>query len=326
MRKSGLQTGQLKAGKAGIENTGPVATPPSDMPRKSTPAEIAAALERAVGFTARTFQSYAGTLAYKLYVPARRTIDDPALVMMLHGCTQDPDDFARGTGMNALAEEFGLIVAYPLQPRTANPQGCWNWYEGRNQRRGAGEPAMLSGLAQDLAREFGVGGNRIFVAGLSAGGAMADVLASTYPEVFSAAGIHSGLPCGAASTMLSAFAVMKAGPLKVPRARIARNPMVRKIIFHGDADRTVNAVNGRQIFEGSRSRQANAAEIIDDAAINGRQVTRTIVDSPDGGSLLEHWVVHGAGHAWTGGKTGGSFVDTKGPDASREMIRFFLRN
>ena len=177
-----------------------------------TPSHGPAAAEGAgdsENFRARRFQSAAGSVAYKLYMPADHAGRELALVLMLHGCTQNPDDFARGTRMNALADEFGLIVAYPLQPKSANAQGCWNWFDARHQQRGAGEPAVLAGLAQELASEFKIDRRRIFVAGLSAGGAMADILSSAYPDVFSAAGIHSGLPHGAACDVMSAFAAMK---------------------------------------------------------------------------------------------------------------------
>jgi poly(hydroxyalkanoate) depolymerase family esterase len=280
------------------------------------------------GFSARKFHAASGSLDYKLYVPADHGNRDLALVMMLHGCTQNPDDFARGTQMNRLADEFGLIVAYPHQPRTANAQGCWNWFEARHQQRGSGEPAVLSALAQEIAREFKIAPDRTFVAGLSAGGAMADVLASTHPDVFAGAGIHSGLPHGAACDLVSAFGAMKGGPA-VPRqsgqAGGGRAPAIRKIIFHGAADGTVNASNGLQILHQIRRDRRDVAEMTTDTTVNGRRVTRTTLDGPDGTALAEHWLVHGIGHAWSGGDQGGSFVEAAGPDASREMIRFFLQ-
>jgi len=302
-----------------------ITLPPPDGSGRPAADEQAKTLKRAAGFTTRTYHSNAGSLSYKLYVPAQCPADDVALIVMLHGCTQEPDDFARGTGMNALADEFGFIVAYPHQPRTANPQGCWNWFDDRHQHRDAGEPLLLAGLAQDLAREFRIGGDRIFAAGLSAGGAMADVLASTYPDVFAAVGIHSGLPAGAAKTMLSALTAMKGVSARAPQSEGAKHPVVRKIIFHGDADKTVNVANGQKIFSRARSRRCNVVEVSADTTVNGRKVTRTSMDRPDGTSLADYWVVHGSGHAWTGGQQGGSFVETAGPDASREMVRFFLQ-
>jgi poly(hydroxyalkanoate) depolymerase family esterase len=325
--KSGAASSQTRASGAApiVDPPSPTIAPPPEPLFRPPGDEQAKALKRAAGFTRRTYYSNAGSLAYKLYVPADCPTDHLALIVMLHGCTQDPDDFARGTDMNALADEFGFIVAYPHQPLTANPHGCWNWFDTRHQRKGSGEPVLIAGLAQELAREFMIGGNRIFVAGLSAGGAMADVLATAYPEVFSAVGIHSGLPSGAAKSALSAVAAMKGMRLPARRPDGARYPVVRKIIFHGDADRTVSAVNGRQIFNRCHSRQMNVADVTTDETMNGRKVTRTSIMRPDGSSLAEYWLIHGTGHAWSGGQTGGTFVEAAGPDASREMVRFFLQ-
>lgn len=277
-------------------------------------------------FVSCTYRGAAGSIAYKLYVPTNRAGREMALVLMLHGCTQNPDDFALGTRMNRLADEFGVIVAWPHQPRSANPQGCWNWFDPRHQQRGAGEPAVLAGLAQELATEFGVDGRRIFAAGLSAGGAMADVLASTYPEVFSAVGIHSGLPHGAASDVMSALGAMKSGakPSWPAKAAGRTSGGSRRIVFHGGADATVHVANGEQILDRVRAQNPGSAAVTSDSHINGRKVTRTLLDGADDGALAEHWLVHGGAHAWSGGDGGGSFTDASGPDASREMLRFFL--
>ena len=199
-------------------------------------------------FTSRSYRGPAGSLNYRLYVPADHATRQLALVLMLHGCTQNPEDFALGTQMNWLADEFGLIVAYPHQPRAANSSGCWNWFDKRHQHRGAGEPAKLAGLAQTLAGEFGIGRDRTFAAGLSAGGAMAEVLAATYPDVFEAVGIHSGLPYKAAKDVPSAFAAMK-GAAGEPALRVVGATECRKIVFHGGADATVNPVNATRILE-----------------------------------------------------------------------------
>ncbi|MDR6872225.1 poly(hydroxyalkanoate) depolymerase family esterase [Bosea sp. BE125] len=274
-------------------------------------------------FCQRSFQAAAGSVTYKLYIPAGHAERELALVMMLHGCTQDPDDFARGTRMNALADEFGLIVAYPHQPRSANAQGCWHWFDTRHQRRGSGEPAVLAGLALELAADFKIDRKRIFVAGLSAGGAMADVLSATYPDVFSAAGIHSGLPHGIASDVMSAFAAMKGTSKGVHPTRETDG---RKIIFHGDADVTVNPSNGKMVFDRAQSRHGKLPEVLTDGMVNGRRVTRMVRGPATGPATAEYWIVHGSGHAWSGGDNRGSFADATGPDASREMIRFFLQS
>ncbi len=290
------------------------------------PAESPMAGGRDERFVTRSHRSAAGTLRYKLYVAAEHAGRERALVVMLHGCTQNPDDFARGTQMNRLADEFGLVIAYPQQPGSANAQGCWNWFDGRHQQRGSGEPAVLAGLAQELSREFGIDGKRVFAAGLSAGGAMADVLASTYPEVFAAVGVHSGLPHGAASDVMTAFGAMKGSRVAPPPAQAGSARPSRKIIFHGGADATVHASNGEQILEQARSRNPRSALVVADSEVNGRRVTRTLLDDADGAALAEHWLVHGGGHAWSGGDRGGSFTDAAGPDASREMVRFFLQS
>lgn len=271
-------------------------------------------------FRAHRLNSAVGSMAYKLYVPSDHAGRELALVMMLHGCTQNPDDFARGTRMNALAEEFGLIVAYPLQPKSANAQGCWNWFDARHQQRGTGEPAVLAELARELASEFKIDRKRIFVAGLSAGGAMADVLTSAYPDVFSAAGIHSGLPHGAACDVMSAFAAMKGNGTAASKGHLP----IRKIIFHGAADATVHPSNGKRMFDLVRSAHGEPPELQTDTVINGKRVTRTLIGNGHDTAMSEHWLIHGGGHAWSGGDRRGSYADATGPDASREMVRFFL--
>jgi poly(hydroxyalkanoate) depolymerase family esterase len=225
---------------------------------------------------------------------------------MLHGCTQDADDFARGTGMNAVAERHGLIVAYPEQGRAENPQACWNWFRPSDQVSGRGEPEVLAGLARALTAEFGTDPARVFAAGLSAGGAMAAILGVTHPEVFRAVGVHSGLPHGAAKDVLSAFAAMRG------EAGAGTVPTVPVIVFHGSADATVAPVNGARLF------RAAGDTIEARGTTGGRSWTRQQSVS------AEHWLIDGAGHAWSGGSTEGSYADAAGPDASAEMVRFFL--
>src|SRR3984885_7729219 len=275
-------------------------------------------------FLKRTYSGPAGSLAYRLYVPADHEGQELALVLMLHGCTQNPEDFALGTRMNDLAEEFGLIVAYPHQSRLANPQGCWNWFDRRHQNRGSGEPAKLAGLAQALAKEFDVRRERVFAAGLSAGGAMAEVLAATYPDVFEAVGIHSGLPYKSAGDVPSAFAVMKGTATFHPAPLAASDRHARKIIVHGLADGTVNSVNGERLLdEVERGENALARSDLD-WPIEGGRVSRTAVKDSDGRPVAEQWLVEGGGHAWFGGDPRGSFTQTVGLDASRVMVRFFF--
>jgi poly(hydroxyalkanoate) depolymerase family esterase len=274
-------------------------------------------------FTARNYRGPAGSLDYRLYVPAGRETRELALLLMLHGCTQTPEDFARGTRMNRVADEYGLVVAYPHQPHAANASRCWNWFDRGHQQRGSGEPAKLAGLAQSLADEFGIGRERTFVAGLSAGGAMAEVLAATYPDVFAAVGIHSGLPYRAASDVPSAFAAMKGAPAAA--ARRAAGPSVRKIVFHGAADATVAPVNAERILEQARSGGERWQQVELASEVEGRRVDRTILRNSDGDAVVELWTVEGGGHAWFGGDSRGSYAESVGPDASRSMARFFLQ-
>jgi poly(hydroxyalkanoate) depolymerase family esterase len=276
-------------------------------------------------FTARTYRGRAGSLDYRLYVPTDLTTRKPALLLMLHGCTQDPEDFAIGTQMNRLADEFGLVVAYPHQPRTANPSGCWNWFDTRHQNRGSGEPAALAGLTQSLVKEFGVARERTFAAGLSAGGAMAEVLAATYSDVFSAVGIHSGLPFRAAKDVPSAFAAMKGAAVIEPPSGIADRPEVRRIVFHGDADATVAPVNGIRILDQARSGSVGLQEVDFNQEIDGRLVERRLLQNSAGEAVAELWSVEGGGHGWFGGDHRGSYTESVGLDASRIMVQFFLR-
>ena len=275
-------------------------------------------------FLKRVYRGPAGSLSYRLYLPADHEGRDLALVLMLHGCSQNPEDFALGTQMNRLADEFGLIVAYPHQPRRANPSGCWNWFDRRHQTRGSGEPAKLAGLAQALAKEFGVGSERIFAAGLSAGGAMAEVLAATYPDVFEAVGVHSGLPYRSAVDVPSAFAAMKgAAPVELV-ALATSDRRCRRIIIHGLADGTVDPVNGERILDqAGRGERLKRSDF--DWEIAGGRISRTVLEDDEGRPVVERWQVEGGGHAWFGGDPRGSYTQTVGLDASRVMVRFFLQ-
>jgi poly(hydroxyalkanoate) depolymerase family esterase len=275
-------------------------------------------------FTSRNYRGSAGDLNYRLYVPADHERRELALLLMLHGCTQNPEDFALGTRMNDLADEFGLVVAYPHQPRSANSSGCWNWFDRRHQHRGSGEPAKLAGLAQSLATEFGLGRERTFVAGLSAGGAMAEVLAATYPDTFGAAGIHSGLPYKAAGDVPSAFAAMNGAVVAEPALRVVGEFGCRRIVIHGGSDATVNPVNAQRILEHARG-GANLQQIDFESPVEGRRVDRTVLQDSAGEAVVELWSVEGGGHAWFGGDSRGSYTENVGLDASRIMVRFFLK-
>ncbi len=178
---------------------------------------------------------------------------------MLHGCTQGPDDFAVGTGMNRLAEERGFIVAYPAQPSSANPSACWNWFDLANQRRDQGEPAIIAGLTRAVMAEFAVDPAHVYVAGLSAGGAMAATLGATYPELYAAVGVHSGLPHGAAADLPSAFAAMHGGAKPTAGKRRPKGS-VRTIVFHGRSDSTVHPSNSEAILADVRAGLSGPAQ------------------------------------------------------------------
>jgi poly(hydroxyalkanoate) depolymerase family esterase len=279
-------------------------------------------------FVTRSFTSSAGSREYKLYVPASALEKSRGLIIMLHGCTQNPDDFAAGTNMNAIAETHGLLIAYPAQTRANNPSSCWNWFETNHQLRDRGEPAILAGLTQRLIEEFEIRDDHVFVAGLSAGGAMAVIMGATYPDIYRAVGVHSGLAYQSAGNIMSALAVMRgsAGSSlfgKVQSRADDSEPM-RTIIFHGSADRTVHPSNAERIS--TMARTTGNADAIEKttASVNGRRFTKTVVANAKGEFAIESWLIQGAGHAWSGGKPNGSYTDIKGPDASAEMARFFL--
>jgi len=278
-------------------------------------------------FLTRSYACAAGTRGYKLYVPASAVDGLTGLVLMLHGCNQTPEDFAAGTRMNAVAEANRLLVAYPAQTRANNAASCWNWFNPADQRRDAGEPAILAGLARAVAAEFDVPPGRIFAAGLSAGGAMAAVLGATYPDLFAAIGVHSGLPAGAANDVVSAFAAMRgdSGMAPAPRHTRGSSPGPRTIIFHGTADHTVHPSNAERLAAAAKARAALGASRSErGTAGSGRAYARTLVEDRQGTAAVELWMIEGAGHAWAGGHESGSYTDPRGPDASAEMVRFFL--
>jgi poly(hydroxyalkanoate) depolymerase family esterase len=272
-------------------------------------------------FEARLYSSPAGKLAYKLFIPRGYDGRPVPLVVMLHGCTQSPDDFAAGTRMNRLAEEQIFLVAYPAQPASANPSKCWNWFRPGDQARDRGEPALIAGMVQAIALDLAVDRQRIYAAGLSAGGAAAAILGATYPDVFAAIGIHSGLACGAARDLPSAMAAMRQG------ARPNTATATPTIVFHGDRDTTVNPLNGAHIVDtGAACHAGLRATSIRGRSPGGAEYTQDIYADENGRPMLEYWRVHGAGHAWSGGSSGGSYTDPRGPDASREMLRFFAKH
>jgi poly(hydroxyalkanoate) depolymerase family esterase len=292
-------------------------------------------------FVERSYTNQTGTRSYKLYTPSGYIGQEVPLVVMLHGCTQSPNDIAAGTQMNRLAEENIFLVAYPAQAQGANMNKCWNWFKTSDQQRGRGEPSLVAGITRQVIDEYNVADGRVYVVGMSAGGAMAAIMAEAYPDLYAAVGIHSGLAPGAAHDMPSAFAAMHQGgpaiprrvvPIATPTGESAR--IVPAIVFHGDRDRTVHPRNADHLLEhycpakltGSREEASGSTPrgtVRQGQVAGGHAYTRATYRDVGGRAIAERWTVHGLGHAWSGGSSSGSYTDPRGPDASAEMVRFF---
>lgn len=306
--------------------------------RQPTPAPDRANDQQPVGqFISGSYRNPAGTRAYKLYIPSGYHGQTLPLIVMLHGCTQNPDDFAAGTCMNSLAEEHQCFVVYPEQPSTANMNKCWNWFEASHQQHDQGEPSIIAGLTRHIINTHSVDTRRIYVAGLSAGGAMAAIMGRTYPNLYAAIGVHSGLPYAVAHDLPSAFAAMNQMGVQLGRRRdkgaVAGGRFVPTIVFHGDMDKTVHPRNGDEviaqcaaIYSGTETAKDPQVTLKRGQIPNGHAYTRAVHRDAGGRAVLEQWRIDGAGHAWSGGSPRGSYTDPKGPNASREMIRFFYEN
>lgn len=288
----------------------------------ATPARTPA-IPKGARYLSKTHKTAAGEREYRLYIPARITKRPKGLILMLHGCNQSADDFAIGTHMNGEADKHGLVIVYPIQKAGDNAASCWNWFKPANQVRGKGEPAALVSLTRKLIKEYGLSRESVFVAGLSAGGAMAAILVDVYPDVFSAAGIHSGLTRGAARDVLSAMTTMKTGVSSHAADGAAASPPTRRIVFHGDSDSTVHPSNGAMVVAAALG-EGRVADKITKRSVRGRGYVRHDFVGPAGGTEMEYWTLDGGGHAWSGGRAAGSYTDRAGPDASAQMVRFFL--
>lgn len=284
-------------------------------------------------FIKGTYKSSQGVHDYRLYVPTtyEQAVAEGTnlpLIVMLHGCTQSPEDFAAGTRMNELAEQHRCLVLYPSQPASANQNRCWNWFNVNDQQRGQGEPAWIAQLTQSIIKDYAVDTKRVYIAGLSAGGAMAVIMAEAYPELYAAVGVHSGLAYGSASDLSSALMVMRRGGT-VAVSRTGNNDYMPTIVFHGDQDHTVSIRNGNQIIEQAQRRLQSQKTTLNtqqhsQCSEQNRRSTQLVICDESGVSQLEYWKIHGAGHSWAGGSYAGSYTDPTGPDASKEMLRFFL--
>jgi poly(hydroxyalkanoate) depolymerase family esterase len=328
----GWRTSARRPGAAAWTTPGPtlltrgVQLPPGTKVGKSASASV----PEGGRFVERSYTNSAGTRSYKLYIPSGYTGQAIPLIVMLHGCTQSPDDFATGTRMNELAEEHTFLVAYPAQAGNANMQRCWNWFQVADQQRGRGEPSLIAGITRQVIEEYEVTEGRVYVAGMSAGGAMAAIMGATYPDLYAAVGIHSGLAPGSAHDLSSAFTAMRQGGPPVVAHKDSAEGEYREILptilFQGDGDTTVHPRNGDRLLahlarggNGSsprvRTRQGQVP--------GGYEYSRFTYRDAEGRDLVERWSVHGLGHAWSGGSYPGSYTDPRGPDASAEMVRFF---
>jgi len=275
-------------------------------------------------FLSEEFRCPQGVLNYRLYTPTGSTRRRMPLVVMLHGCSQSATDFATGTGMNRLADELGVVILYPQQSPTANLARCWNWHSDDNQKRGRGEPAVIAALTRHAISLCRANPARVYIAGISAGGAAAAIIAAAYPDLYVAVGVHSGLAQGNIRSLHAAMATMRGKTAPGPTGKLPRQ--LPTIVFHGDNDRVVHPSNAGAFLNNlERSRSGPlVSRAYKGRAEGGRDFTRRVYSSSGGEVLLEEWTVHGSGHGWSGGKAAGSYTDPAGPDASREMLRFFL--
>jgi poly(hydroxyalkanoate) depolymerase family esterase len=289
--------------------------------RGVTPAP--APLPQGAMFAEHDYADSAGRRTYKLYVPSRYTGQPLPLLVMLHGCTQSPDDFAAGTRMNFLAEAGEFLAVYPEQTVAANRSRCWNWFQTADQQRDKGEPALIAGITRQVMAEHAVDARRVYVAGLSAGGAMAAIMAVAYPDLYAAVGVHSGLVPGSAHDLPSALQAMQHGARRAASANAGS--AIPLILFQGDSDSTVHPRNADEFIRQWVTTTSGEGQVTmhEGQVTGGKAFTRGVYRDLNGRTVVERWTIHGAGHAWAGGSSNGSYTDPAGPDASRELVRFF---
>jgi poly(hydroxyalkanoate) depolymerase family esterase len=293
--------------------------------QKPAPVPAQDVVPKGGSFLAGSYTNPAGSRRFRLYVPSGYQRQAVPLIVMLHGCTQSPEDFAAGTQMNTVAEEHTCLVLYPEQSAAANASKCWNWFRPSDQQRGRGEPSLIAGMTRQVMSDYSVDPDRVYIAGLSAGGAAAAIMAMTYPDLYAAVGVHSGIACGAARDLPSAFAAMRQGTEGVPLIE-GNGRIVPTIVFHGDCDTTVHPSNGDHVIAQSRLATSLQTHMQRGSAVGGHVYTKTLYTNDAGQALLERWEIHGCGHAWSGGSPAGTYTDPRGPDATREMVRFFLNH
>jgi poly(hydroxyalkanoate) depolymerase family esterase len=295
------------------------------------------------------YESAAGSLPYFVYTPANYRIGTAVpLILMLHGCTQTAVDLAASTHMNRLADQYQFIVVYPQQVKTSNRYFCWNWFEPVNQSRAGGEPALFAGIVQSIEQNtslWTIDEHRVYVAGISAGAAMSVILGATYPDIFAAIGIHSGLEYGAATTSKAVLKVsQRGGPDPLQQGLVAYKAMgdharvIPTIVFQGVNDYIVNPINGDQVIQQWMRTDLLASGGTYEATYqkpsttkggkvpDGRAYTIYTWNDSNGNELQEYWKVNGLGHAWSGGSKGVAYSDPQGPDASLAMYMFFMRH
>lgn len=299
---------------------------------------IALMLQLAGSFTRHEFASEYGARSYWLYVPASYDSSKPVpAVVMLHGCTQDANDIARGSRLNEHAERQGFLVVYPEQPQSANPLKCWNWFDAKHQERSTGEPAIIAGIVKEVLSRHHADSNRVLLAGISAGAAMANIVAVTYPELVAGLGLHAGIEFKAARTVLNARIVMsKGGPDPAVQGRLAFDAMGERARFfpvfiaNGEQDQAVPPLHVKQLatqwlttYEAMGVKQGRTVSAARVAVPPGYGYAVEQVYAEDGRLMIHTMLVSQLGHALSGGSPDGSFSDPNGPDAIGEMLRFF---